>query len=166
MDGACTTPPATCTSTLTYPQYTYAPVADVQPYFNIAQQYGYANYFFQTSQGPSFPAHQFLFSGTSAPIYNDGDSNQYWKWFVAENATDYLHEFDYGCTSQDTLVLQVDPGGIESNGYGGGLPCYDHNTLESLLDSPTHPISWKYYAQGTSLGTSPGNDSLDRAQRH
>lgn len=38
-------------------------------YFHIASQYGFANWMFQTNQGPSFPAHQFLFSGSSAPIY-------------------------------------------------------------------------------------------------
>jgi phospholipase C len=36
----------------------------VAPYFDIATKYGFANYFFQTNQGPSMPAHQFLFSGT------------------------------------------------------------------------------------------------------
>lgn len=39
----------------------------VQPYFDIANTYGFANYFFQTNEGPRFPAHQFLFGGTSAP---------------------------------------------------------------------------------------------------
>jgi phospholipase C len=39
----------------------------LDPYFQIANQYGFANYMFQTNQGASFPAHQFLFSGTSAP---------------------------------------------------------------------------------------------------
>src|SRR6202044_56531 len=43
----------------------------VQPYFDIAQQYGFANRMFQTNQGPSFPAHQFLFGGTSAPSAAD-----------------------------------------------------------------------------------------------
>src|SRR5215470_3756829 len=39
----------------------------VQPYFDLAMQYGFANRMFQTNQGPSFPAHQFILSGTSAP---------------------------------------------------------------------------------------------------
>jgi hypothetical protein len=39
----------------------------VDPYLQLATQYGWANYMFQTNQGPSFPAHQFLFGGTSAP---------------------------------------------------------------------------------------------------
>jgi phospholipase C len=50
----------------------------VQPYFDLASQYGWANRMFQTNQGPSFPAHQFLLSGTSAPTRNS-------SLFVAEN---------------------------------------------------------------------------------
>ena len=40
----------------------------LDPYFQLAEQYGFANYMFQTNQGPSYSAHQFLFSGTAAPI--------------------------------------------------------------------------------------------------
>src|SRR5208282_4633815 len=89
MDGACTTNVAynngctvtQCTDTQWSrycPQYTYVTNAAITgnyhtgdpilgPYFNIATNYGFANYMFQTNQGPSFPAHQFLLSGTSAP---------------------------------------------------------------------------------------------------
>jgi phospholipase C len=52
----------------------------VQPYFEIARNYGFANRMFQTNQGPSFPAHQFLFGGTSQP---SADS----PLFAAENMT-------------------------------------------------------------------------------
>ena len=44
----------------TYPTYAYVEYSQVAPYFQIASQYGYANYMFQTNQGPSFPAHQFI----------------------------------------------------------------------------------------------------------
>lgn len=33
----------------------------------LANEYGFANRMFQTDQGPSFPSHQFLVSGSSAP---------------------------------------------------------------------------------------------------
>jgi phospholipase C len=155
MDGACTINAYNC-GTTSNPEYTYVNGSNVAPYFNIAKQYGYANYFFQTNQGPSFPAHQFLFSGTSAPTYNDNDSNQYWKWFAAENSNSNS-ETDYGCTVLDTIVLGVDPNGSESNGYNNGSPCYNHNALVDLLDPV--PISWRYYAQkpptATSLWTAP-----------
>ncbi len=56
----------------------------LDPYFNIAANYGFANWMFQTNQGPSFPAHQFLFSGTSAPD-EKSDSQGFYQWFAAEN---------------------------------------------------------------------------------
>lgn len=49
------------------PQYVYVPPAEVTPYFDLAEQYTFADRMFQTDQGPSFPAHQFIISGTSAP---------------------------------------------------------------------------------------------------
>ena len=78
FDQACTispTYPTGCTYTSgPYPNYTYVENYSagngyniLDPYFEIAENYGFANYMFQTNQGPSFLAHQFLFSGTSAP---------------------------------------------------------------------------------------------------
>src|ERR1700729_4382305 len=46
--------------------YGYVPRADVQPYFDLAERYAFADEMFETNQGPSFPAHQYLVSGTSA----------------------------------------------------------------------------------------------------
>ena len=43
----------------------------LDPYLTLATEYGWANYMFQTNQGPSFPAHQFIFGGTSAPTAAD-----------------------------------------------------------------------------------------------
>ncbi|HEY6369178.1 MAG TPA: alkaline phosphatase family protein, partial [Candidatus Sulfotelmatobacter sp.] len=48
------------------PQFQYVQSSDVAPYFQLAQQYTFGDRMFQTNQGPSFPAHQFLLSGTSA----------------------------------------------------------------------------------------------------
>ena len=45
------------------PQFQYVNPADVQPYFQLAQTYTFADRMFQTNQGPSFPAHQFIISG-------------------------------------------------------------------------------------------------------
>src|SRR5689334_18895361 len=62
------------------PQYAYAvnnSASPIQPYWDIAEKYGFANYMFQTNQGPSFPAHQFLLSGTSAPDSIQNPDYQY-----------------------------------------------------------------------------------------
>jgi len=53
---------------LSQPQFRYVTNERgiLNPYLTLATQYGWANYMFQTNQGPSFPAHQFIFGGTSA----------------------------------------------------------------------------------------------------
>jgi len=64
MDGADLIPcdiPATCpTNAYPNPQFKYVEPSDVQPYLQMAAQYTFANRMFQTNQGPSFPAHQFI----------------------------------------------------------------------------------------------------------
>src|SRR5215470_10620557 len=48
------------------PEYYYVQAQDVAPYFKLAETYTFADHMFQTNQGPSFPAHQYIISGTSA----------------------------------------------------------------------------------------------------
>src|SRR5208337_4906391 len=65
MDGLTTTGcPLQCL-------YSFVNPADVGPYLTLAQQYGWANFMFQTNQGPTMTAHQFIFAGTSAPTADD-----------------------------------------------------------------------------------------------
>jgi len=117
----------------------------LDPYFQLAEQYGFADRMFQTNQGPSFPAHQFLFTGTSAPVPYD-DPSGFWTWFSAENP---VNTGSTGCIAeQGEVVLEIAPNGQESAGYNQGYPCYEHPTMTDLLDSATPPISWRYYAYG------------------
>ena len=46
--------------------YGYVPRSQVKPYFAMAMQYAFGDRMFQSNQGPSFPAHQYILSGTSA----------------------------------------------------------------------------------------------------
>ena len=48
----------------TDPQYQYVQASDVQPYFTMAETYTFGDRMFQTNQGPSFPAHQYILAGT------------------------------------------------------------------------------------------------------
>src|SRR5215472_7039518 len=59
-------------------QFMYVNPSEVQPYFTMAEQYAFGDRMFQTNEGPSFPAHQFIISGTSAPTATSTS-------FVAEN---------------------------------------------------------------------------------
>jgi phospholipase C len=157
MDGACRIPTTSCSGK--NPEYTYVQSSNVVPLFQIAQQYGYANYMFQTNQGPSFAAHQFLLAGSSAPTsFSDPTlcldpvtmkSSPCYQWFSAE-LTSPAGGKGYGCAALQTIIPDIDPAGNEANAYNNGQPCYNHNTLVTLLDNQTPPISWKYYAQASS----------------
>ena len=124
------------------PQFRYVDNSSgtVQPYFNLATQYGFANRMFQTNQGPSFPAHQFLIAGTSAPTTDS-------TLFAANNPTSNSN----GCVSTPgTTVQMIDPSGVSSTMY----PCFDHGTLIDLLEGAG--LSWRYYAAtGEAIWTGP-----------
>jgi len=111
------------------PQFQYVNPSDVAPYFQLAQQYTFGDRMFQTNQGPSFPAHQFIISGTSAPTATS-------TLFAAENTN-----LGAGCTASPAAwVWMIDGSGVESSKM---YPCFEHPTLTDLLDSAGK--SWKYY---------------------
>jgi phospholipase C len=130
-----------------YPTYTYVQYSDVAPYFQIASQYGYANYMFQTNQGPSFPSHQFVFSGTSQPGVGDEPD-----WFVGENKKPVAG--NYGCiASSDSVVWQINP---YTQGEISIYPCFTHNTMADLFSDQDPKITWTYYMPGQgSLWSAP-----------
>jgi phospholipase C len=138
MDGADknTTQPAAGCVVPPLPQYRYVDNAkgQVQPYFDIAKQYGWANRNFQTNQGPSFSAHQFFLAGTSAPETNS-------KLFVSGNPV----KEPAGCTATaDNTVTVVDADGDESK-YPPIFPCFEHPTLPDVLNDAK--VTWKYYSE-------------------
>jgi phospholipase C len=142
MDGAAK---VTCTGTcLAQPQFRYVDNSTgiLNPYLELASSYGWANYMFQTNQGPSLPAHQFLFGGTSAPSAQDDASGI----FAAENGTG-----QGGCiAAAGTTIALVSPPDIENQHI---YPCFEHDTLPDIL--PPN-VSWKYYAPNAiSIWTAP-----------
>ncbi len=128
------------------PQDTYVSAsydnAVVSPYFDIAQKYGFANYFFQTNEGPSQPAHDFLFGGTSAPTGNP--SVQYFNYFGADNPAGGGVT---GCEAASTqTVTLVNPDGNDGDNTfpkAKLYPCFEHQTLSDLLEGAGK--TWKYY---------------------
>jgi phospholipase C len=136
--GATNCPPAN-------PQFMYVYPNDVAPYLTMAQTYTFADQMFQTNEGPSMPAHQFIISGTSAP---SAGSNL----FEAENPAGLKNaDNNTGCTAPPAeYVEQIDPAGVESPIY----PCFEHQTLTDLLNAAN--ISWRYYAPSAgSIWTAP-----------
>jgi phospholipase C len=146
MDGAaqviCT--PASGDTCPTNPQYFYVYPEDVAPYLQMAQTYSFADQMFQTNEGPSFPAHQFILAGTSSPSQGS-------NLFVAENPGGDTNG-DSGCTaSPGTTVELINPLGQENQSI---FPCLEHETLTDLLDAAN--LSWRYYAPSLgSLWTAP-----------
>jgi phospholipase C len=144
MDGAAS---VACSGTCpSKPQFRYVDNSGgvVTPYITLARQYGWANYMFQTNQGPSFPAHQFIFGGTSAPTAEDDADGV----FASENmsGTDAVA----GCTALATTTVQlIGPAGETQKIY----PCFEHSTMADLFAGP---VTWRYYAPGAgSIWTAP-----------
>lgn len=128
------------------PQYQYVNPVEVKAYFQMAERFTFADRMFQTNQGPSFPAHQFLISGTSAPTPNS-------TFFAAGNPGGYANaDQNTGCTAPPTeWVLLIDPRGYTST---RSYPCYEHPTLTDLLD--VNKVTWRYYTPSAgSIWTGP-----------
>jgi phospholipase C len=110
----------------------------ITPYLELATQYGWANFMFQSNQGPSYPAHQFLFGGTSAPSAADDAAGI----FAAENITKTgiggLKAIA-GCNAPKGATVEL----IGPSGEGKLIyPCFEHKTLADLLGTS---LTWRYY---------------------
>jgi phospholipase C len=145
----------------------------LDPYLALAENYGWANYMYQTNQGPSYTAHEFIFSGTSAATAQD-DAN---STFLAED----LNTANAGCMAPRNAVGWVVSPALSSPNYGCsvfangtvkecpltnsalvyptnpvGAFCHSHPTMADVLDA--HAISWKYFAPTAgSVSTAPVN---------
>jgi phospholipase C len=127
----------------------------LDPYITMATTYGWANRMFQTNQGPSYPAHQFIFGATSAPTAGDDQAGV----FVAENGPGSI----YGCGAGEPVQL-IRPNGSSTAPFGTETPgdetaqCFTRNAMDYLFSQPAPRITWTYYAQGqTSLWVAPNS---------
>jgi len=131
--------------------FEYVNPSDVAPYTAMAQQYGWANYMFQTNQGPSAPAHQFIFGGTSAPSASDDSA----AIFVADTPN------GIGCLAPlnglyKLISPQTAPKEYNLLNKPLGTLCFSHDTMPTLLEQHNPPLSWKYYTPGAnSTWTAP-----------
>ena len=152
------------------PPYSYVQLSDVQPYFDIAKAYGFANYMFQSNQGPSLPAHLFLFTGTSAPVApsDKGKGNNFYFH------DDYvslvpLGSQPFGCYDTGNWPPWVQPDGSQVNALLN-TQCYTHDSLVTDFNACSNPppgdtdycdrgidglssiIAWGYYVEPNSAG--------------
>lgn len=116
-------------------QFHYVNPTEVAPYFQLAEQYTFGDRMFQTNEGPSFPAHEFIISGTSAVTETS-------KLFIAENPEGTANAVTMaGCTAPpQEFVGLIGPNGQKA---GKMYPCTDHRTLTDLLNDKG--VSWRYY---------------------
>jgi phospholipase C len=110
--------------------YAYVPESQVQPYYDLAEQYTFGDRMFETNQGPSFPAHQYLISGTSA--ISDGSD-----LLASENPGGNAG----GCDAPArATVAVIDPSGNESQ---RAYPCFERTALMQEIDAAG--LTWRYY---------------------
>jgi|HubBroStandDraft_4_1064222.scaffolds.fasta_scaffold06007_5 phospholipase C len=158
MDGAyeivskCAKPGTYCLNGLGNYSYAYVQQSDVAPYFQMAETYTFADNMFQSNQGPSFPAHQYLISGSSSLAPPGQPNSNLLNAELPLALTSGNSDNDTGCTAPPTeTAAAIDPAtGVETQVY----PCFDRPTLTDLLNAKN--ISWKYYAPSAgSIWTAP-----------
>ncbi len=126
--------------------YGYVPQDEVQPYYTMAEEYAFGDKMFETSEAGSFPAHQYIVSGTSTIF--DGAPDR-----ASENPG---HELG-GCDSPPNTLVRVinEKGGERKKVY----PCFDRRSIFTLLDSAG--ISWHYYQAHTGAHLWNAVDALE-----
>ncbi|MGA9946034.1 MAG: alkaline phosphatase family protein [Candidatus Cybelea sp.] len=116
--------------------YAYVPKHQVQEYYTLAESYTFADNMFETDQGPSFPAHQYLVSGTST--VSDGSPNR-----ASNNPQGPQGGLTGGCDSPYGSLVGV------INARGGlpkslkTFPCFQRQSIMNELDAAG--VTWKYY---------------------
>jgi phospholipase C len=127
-----------------YAAYAYVPKDQVEEYYTLAETYTFADDMFETDEGPSFPAHQYLVSGTST--LRDGSAGK-----ASNNPADPQGTFTGGCDSpHGTLVSVITPKGREPESLKT-FPCFRRQALMNEMDAAG--VTWKYYqaVQGAGL---------------
>jgi phospholipase C len=143
--------------------YKYVQASDVGPYLQLAAQYGWANYMFQTNQGPSFSAHQILFAGTSAQTAADDAAGIFIGGIPYVDQTEnYIPEYDTGCLApiteyNDGISPQSAPKFYPILNNPLGTLCFQHDSMATLLDAAQ--LSWKYYDIISADNPYPNNPS-------
>jgi phospholipase C len=129
--------------------YGYVPQSEVKPYYEMARQYVFANHMYQTNQGPSFPAHQYLLSGTST--ISDGS-----PFRAAENPLTPQLKHTGGCDSPPgSYVSLIDRYGNESQ---TAYPCFNRSSLIDRIEAKS--LTWHYYQGSPGPGLWNGPDAL------
>jgi phospholipase C len=119
--------------------YSYVPRSETTPLWSLAEQYVLGDRTFQSNNGPSFEAHQYLIAGTSqvGPGQFAVD-NPYYKNFTPVPLGEA-----WGCDDPaGTFLPLLDPAGGAT--LVGPFPCFDNTTLADELTAKG--LTWRQYA--------------------
>jgi phospholipase C len=137
--------------------YQYVQQSQIQPYWDMAEQWVLADHMFQTQGSGSFTAHQDLIRG--ATDINSTDS-------LIDNPTGQ----PWGCNAPPNAVTDLITSAGKYLPDQGPFPCTNrfpssssYQTLADLLDAKS--VSWKYYVPcfGTAEGCTPNKKCPDCA---
>jgi phospholipase C len=135
--------------------YGYVPYDEVKPYWDLAAEFTLSDEFFQTNEGPSFPAHQFLIAGQSGHFSKTNpqplDGRDLGPLAMAENIGDLAVSSQAGCDSAaaGAKVRTIDQSLVDdpqpSTETGSPLvsPCVNYATILDELDAKG--LTWNYY---------------------
>jgi phospholipase C len=144
----CKGAPKKCPAQGTAP-YGYVPQYEVAPYWTLAEDYTFADNMFETDEGPSFPAHQYLISGTST--ISDGSNLR-----ASEEPLTPQGTFTGGCSSpKGSTVEVIDQYGVEDQTVS---PCFDRTSL--MGEAQSAGVTWHYYQSHPSSGPWNAPDAI------
>ena len=118
--------------------FAFVPRVQVRPYYAMAEQYAFADRMFQTNEGPTFPAHQYLISGTST-------IKQGSKYVVDNNPGNLSLSKNGGCNAP--LGSTVESININTGAAGPKVyPCFERQTLMDLIMAGSSSYTWNYFS--------------------
>ncbi|MGA8575784.1 MAG: alkaline phosphatase family protein [Candidatus Cybelea sp.] len=114
--------------------YQYVNPSQIQPYWDMAQQYVLGDHMFQTQGSGSFTAHQDLIAG--ATIIDP---------YKTVSLVDFPTHTPWGCDAPpgSTTPKLIWTGSQIVSGQGP-FPCLGYSTLRDLLDAKG--VTWRYYS--------------------
>jgi|SRR5580700_572759 phospholipase C len=140
---------AKCKPDRQFRAYGIVPKTEVQPYFTMAESYAFADRMFASQSGPSFAAHQYIFSGTSTTTPSS-------TLRAAELPLDTKQHFTGGCDSPaGSLVMLIDANGTEDQQV---YPCFDRPAMPDLLQP--QGLTWRYYQTHPGAGLWNAPDAI------
>jgi phospholipase C len=134
--------------------YAYVDPSETTPYFTMAEQYAFADRMFQSNQGPSFPAHLYVVSGSSQSAVGS-------TLKLSENPIRPQGGHSAGCNAPlGTQGQLIDANGNESHWM---YPCIDVPTIFDLLAK--NGFTWRYYQAHGGPGLWNAVDAIDHLRK-